>query len=498
MQVDHGEAARSALRRLWEEMEARRASIDAHVELAAREVPTFAALIEAMPPEVRAQQQAHSIRTQREALLEGRWENYDGDLRAQGQVYAEMGIAFPDWYRLLGAFREALLGEMLPAQDVRLKEVLLGTNLFLDHAMSLLGEAYVDAKQAQVRKLETQLQLHIDLVQDAPLAMLIWHWDQPHDTTSFRVVARNPAAVRLGPAVPTAADADRWITCLRTRKPSSWISRSGDGVSARTLSCRCFALDEDYIGVLLEDVTEREALQEDLARHVQDLERSNRELDEFAYVASHDLKAPLQDVRNLAGWIVEDAGDRLPPSSARHMQLLCDRVRRMERLLDDLLDYSRSGRPDGTGEKVSLADVVADVTAFVGPPAGFAIDVHGEVPPLSSARAPLEQVIRNLVSNALKHHDRQEGRITISMRQAGDRAVVCVADDGPGIPPEFHERVFRMFQTLRSRDEVEGSGMGLTIVRKAVEARGGTVTLESSGRGTRISFTWPMCATGGA
>jgi signal transduction histidine kinase len=119
------------------------------------------------------------------------------------------------------------------------------------------------------------------------------------------------------------------------------------------------------------------------------------------------------------------------------------------------------------------------------------------MPTFQTPRVPLEQVIRNLVSNAIKHHDRDDGAIEVFSRESGNFYEFAVSDDGPGIPPEFHDRVFQIFQTLKSRDEVEGSGMGLALVKKTVEAHGGNVTLESSGgRGTTFRFTWPKAYGG--
>jgi signal transduction histidine kinase len=251
-------------------------------------------------------------------------------------------------------------------------------------------------------------------------------------------------------------------------------------------------LAEGHFGVIFEDVSEREQLQRQIAKQLRELERSNRELDDFAYVASHDLKAPLQDVRNLADWIAEDAGAALPESSMRHVALLGDRVRRMERLLDDLLEYSRIGRTEGAREDVSVRDVLAEVVALVRPPEGFHVEMRGESPVVSTPRAALEKVMRNLVGNAIKHHDRTTGSVVVTAECVGERVVIRVTDDGPGIPREFHKRVFAMFQTLRPRDELEGSGMGLTFVKKAVEHYGGKVGVESDGRGTTVVFDWPL------
>jgi signal transduction histidine kinase len=481
---------RVALRDLWDALQAWHDQIQVAVEEAARRIPMFAAVMDAMSPEMRAAQDARSTELQREALLDGRWERYDEDLRTQGKTYAQMGIPFQQWHPLLHSFREVLF-ENLRGDEERMRSVILGCDLLLDHAMSIIGEAYIEAKQDLVRQAEGQLRLHIDLVQSAPVAMMIYHCVDAAEQ-SFRAVASNAAAVRLGLGAPSPEELTRWMTCLSDGQPQQWVETVVANEVKRTLETKCFSLGDQHIGIIAEDITERQRMQDEIVRHVHDLERSNRDLDEFAYVASHDLKAPLQDVRNLSAWIREDAGDKLPPPSARHMELLVDRVNRMERLLDDLLDYSRAGRPAHSSENVDVRDVVRDIMAFFGPPNGFTIEHSGEAVTLWTPRAPFEQVVRNLVGNAIKHHDRESGHVVVTTQAKGDRISVCVADDGPGIPPEFHERVFRMFQTLRSRDEVEGSGMGLAIVRKTVEAYGGTIALASRGRGTAITFTWPQ------
>jgi signal transduction histidine kinase len=243
---------------------------------------------------------------------------------------------------------------------------------------------------------------------------------------------------------------------------------------------------------MFENVTQRHRLTEAIERHGKELERSNRELDDFAYVASHDLKAPLRDIDNLASWIAEDAGDTLPADSKRHLALLQDRIARMERLLDDLLQYSRADRVKPPPEEFEVRAVIDEALRLVGPREGFEIVVTGDRPTIRTPRVPLAQLLRNLVSNAIKHHHRKQGRITIHVVEREALLEIAVTDDGPGIAPEFHERVFRMFQTLRPRDEVEGSGMGLAIVKKVVESHGGTVKIESApGEGTTMRFTWP-------
>ena len=238
----------------------------------------------------------------------------------------------------------------------------------------------------------------------------------------------------------------------------------------------------------------RERAEKHLNASLAELERSNRELDQYAYVASHDLKAPLRGIRSLADWITEDIRDGASPETLENLSLLHNRVERLDGLLDSMLQYSRVGRGGGAVESVDSAKLVDDITYYLAPKPGFSVVCSGEMPVLKTSKAPLELVLRNLISNAIKHHDRDHGTVTVSAGIRGDLVEFHVADDGPGIPPAFHERIFQMFQTLKPRDQVEGSGMGLAIVKKEVESNGGAIRVESDPgkRGTTFIFTWPL------
>ncbi len=251
--------------------------------------------------------------------------------------------------------------------------------------------------------------------------------------------------------------------------------------------------DSQVILGIARDITDEAAAQEALARNLGELERSNRSLDEFAYAASHDLKTPLRDVANLSAWIAEDLGEGLSPATRRHVDMLQQRVQRMDELLDDLLRYARSGRADSDLETFDLAELVDRVVQQVGVPSGFTVCTDLAVGHIRTVRVPLEQVLRNLIANAVKHHDRPDGRIDISAKVDGLVLKVIVADDGPGIEPAYHERIFRMFQTLRTPSERGGSGIGLALVRKTVEGYGGAVSLHSqAGEGAQFEFTWVL------
>lgn len=234
-------------------------------------------------------------------------------------------------------------------------------------------------------------------------------------------------------------------------------------------------------------------LEQRVKERTAELERSNRELDQFAYIASHDLRAPLRAIHHLAGWIAEDSGDALGAESREHLAKLQARVKRMDRLLEDLLLFSRVGRERHAPEPVNLAELVRGAVDLLALPPGLRVVIEEPMPTFTAERVPLETIIRNLVENAGKHHHApQQGRVRINALDRGDVVEVVVSDDGPGIAPQFHDRIFGVFQTLKPRDQVEGSGMGLAIVRKAVEVRGGSVRLTSEdGAGATFSFTWP-------
>ena len=240
------------------------------------------------------------------------------------------------------------------------------------------------------------------------------------------------------------------------------------------------------------DITARKSQEQALVQRSAELERSNKELATFAYVASHDLRSPLRGISQLSEWTAEDMPTDMPPEIDAHLKLMRSRVARMERLLDDLLSYSQVGRIQGDIAPVDVAELCRESFDLLAPPPGFALELSGDLPRIATRKTPLSQVFQNLIGNAIKHRDRDTGTIAIAGRAVAGGHAYIVADDGPGIPPQFHERIFGLFQTLRPRDEVEGSGMGLALARKQVELYGGRIVVRSDGgRGTAFEFTWP-------
>ena len=218
----------------------------------------------------------------------------------------------------------------------------------------------------------------------------------------------------------------------------------------------------------------------------------NKELDSFVHTVSHDLKAPLRGISNLSVWIEEDLDGQLPPENQRQLQLLRTRVKRMESMIDSLLLYARSGRQQAKLETFDLAELLAETIDSLAPPEGFTIDIQPPLPILSTKRVFLSQVLTNLISNAIKHHNSVTGHLHICAIEHPDCHEFILTDDGPGIAPEHHERVFAIFQTFASKDTSDSTGIGLAIVKKIVETEQGTIRLESSlGKGTTFYVTWP-------
>ncbi|NTW24512.1 MAG: hypothetical protein HGA37_07430 [Lentimicrobium sp.] len=252
-------------------------------------------------------------------------------------------------------------------------------------------------------------------------------------------------------------------------------------------------LIEDYFGqqeALETEIEVRKKTEAQKEKLISELDTANRELKDFAYIVSHDLKAPLRAIGSISQWIHADYADKLDEDGKMQLDLLLSRVHRMQNLIEGVLSYSRVTRVKEEKEELDLNSLVKEAIEMVAPPEKFKIMVDENLPTVYFGPTRLLQVFENLISNAVKYNDKDKGEIAIHFADKGLLWAFSVSDNGSGIEEKYFEKIFQIFQTLKSRDEFESTGIGLTIVKKIIESNGGSISVESvPGKGTTFNFT---------
>jgi signal transduction histidine kinase len=253
---------------------------------------------------------------------------------------------------------------------------------------------------------------------------------------------------------------------------------------------------EDEIGKLSKAfnqmVYNQKKSREELVERSSQLEKQNQELNQFSYVVSHDLKAPLQAIFKLSEWIEEDLGAAAGEPVRKNLEILRGRVLRLESLINGLLEYSKIGRINIVSEKVDVEIMLSNIVNLFNLPPSFKINIRTGKLVFQTKMILLQQVFFNLISNAIKYNDKEFGEINITVKTIDRFYEFTVEDNGVGIAPMYHKKIFVIFQMLEARDKVEGTGVGLAIIKKSVEDMGGTIGLTSEvGIGSKFSFTWP-------
>ena len=240
------------------------------------------------------------------------------------------------------------------------------------------------------------------------------------------------------------------------------------------------------------EADELRRVEEERLRVIEDLDFANRELKDFAYIVSHDLKAPLRAIGSLTNWLWEDYADKLGDEGKEQLDLLTGRVKRMNGLIDGILSYSRAGKINEEKSEVDLNDTLREVLETIAPPENITVSISDELPRINCEKTRIFQVFQNLVSNGVKYMDKPGGEIKIGYNRDEMNMVFSVSDNGPGIEEKFFEKIFTIFQTLNARDDVEGTGVGLSLVKKIVEMYDGKVWIESEhGKGSTFYFSLP-------
>jgi len=244
------------------------------------------------------------------------------------------------------------------------------------------------------------------------------------------------------------------------------------------------------------DITELERTQEALARKAQALARANAELEDFTYSVSHDLKEPLRAIEAFSAFLAEDYGDKLDEEGKRYISVVRENAVRMRDLIEDLLRLSRIGRMHHGYITISAEALVEDVCrdlAFALEEKKVDLRVQPALPSITCDEVHMKQVFKNLISNAIKFNDKPHPSVQIACRDDNGAHTFSISDNGIGIDPQYHEKIFKIFQRLNRREDYKDTGVGLTICKKVVEAHGGAIWVEQSqpGEGTTFSFTVP-------
>lgn len=239
----------------------------------------------------------------------------------------------------------------------------------------------------------------------------------------------------------------------------------------------------------------RDELELRVAERTEELQATNRELNDFASIVSHDLKAPLRGITNLTEWIAKDHENSLHPEVQQMFSMIQSRVAHMQNQIDAILTYTKVGRSAETDGDVNVAELVSHVVELVSPPTHIQVQAAPGLPTVRGSKERLIQIFQNLIDNAVKYMDQPEGRIEVTAHRLDDAWEFAVRDNGPGIDARFHQRIFEIFQKANNRRDNTNTGVGLAIVKRIVEFRGGRVWVESEpGKGSHFRFTWPDVA----
>ncbi len=260
---------------------------------------------------------------------------------------------------------------------------------------------------------------------------------------------------------------------------------------------------------IVRDVSAQKQLLQQLQEHLQSLkhlnlslftvnaslEHRNQELAQFAHVAAHDLKTPVRGISTLTEWIEEEVKHHYPSPQLQHyLQLLRQRIYRIDGFIDGLWEFASLGQTPVPLETVDVPELLQQMLQACSIPPSFEIVLEIERVSMTTCKRHLCKVIKELIQNAIKHHDRDRGKLVVAVKDVEGQLHFTFADDGPGIPPEFHQRVFRLFETVEPRDACENVGVGLTIAKKIIELCNGKIWLENipSGRGLAVRFILPQ------
>ena len=290
-------------------------------------------------------------------------------------------------------------------------------------------------------------------------------------------------------AVGQMADAVKILAdgMARTAKFASEIGRQNFDMEYEPLSER-----DEFSNALLQMRESLRKASHENEQYILEIEKINKQLDEFVYIVSHDLKAPLRGISTLTTFIDEELTSHPNEKIKELLALMKSRTNKLQNLITAVLEYSRLSSSKGPKENVNISDLLDNIVDLISPPENFKIVKDGSFPVLYTEKIKLQQVLQNLISNGIKYNDKPNGQVEVSVSENGKFVHFNIKDNGIGIRKEYHEKIFGVFQTLEPKDRTDSTGIGLTIVKKLIEQQGGTIAVESEpGQGSSFSFSWP-------
>ncbi len=270
------------------------------------------------------------------------------------------------------------------------------------------------------------------------------------------------------------------------------INTKSDGTKVPVeVSIKHFKIEEkEYILTISKEVTEKKKIKGEKDKLIEHLKKTNDELKDFAYVVSHDLKAPLRGISSVSDWLANDYRALLDETGKEYIDILKSRVLRMHNLIEGILNYSKVDKAKDTKTQVNFNLLIEEVLKTFDYKENLSVNVLNEMPTLLVDETQIRQVFQNLISNAIKYNDKPNCKINISAKKIGAHWQFCIEDNGPGIDESYHEKIFQLFQTLQTKDKFESTGLGLSIVMKVVKLYNGNVWIESKlQKGSKFFFT---------
>ena len=270
----------------------------------------------------------------------------------------------------------------------------------------------------------------------------------------------------------------------------SYVRKNGTKFMAKTSvsAVRTTEGEIEYQVAIVEDITEHRQLELQKEQLLKQLRASNKELQEYAHIVSHDLKSPLRSISALASWLTEDYADVLDGNGVNQLQMIQEKIEGMDKLIDGILTYSSIDKKTNQDTEVDLNQVISEIREIIFIPDHVNVVIMDELPTLIADKTKIHQLFQNLISNAVVHIRKKEGLVKIQAQETNTHWQFSISDNGIGIPKEYHEKIFKVFQSLGTSEK--STGIGLSIVKKIIDFYQGEIWLDSEeAKGTTFHFT---------